>query len=185
MVKQNKLKILAWDKSINKCGKAVNTGYIKPSIEFINYLALNNSQNLPLQHGYNTYHVIVDKLNTLPHLMIKETKSLNDKFDMLLQGEIPKNSPEFLTKDQYYALFFDEYATDRPDYVIFPPIIQSEPVTAKPSPPPVYKPPLKKPLLKKNKKHKHKKKHKYNPTGLIITFSMLVLFVLTFGWLVG
>ena len=106
MTIQKHIEILNYDHAKNKCGKKVVVAYCKPTLDFIDYVARNNDQHLPIQYGNKLYHVVVDKLNTIPYPYVHK-KGLETKLDKVTNAQIPQNSPEFLGKEQYYALFFD------------------------------------------------------------------------------
>ena len=103
MTTQNHVDILQYVTAKNKCGKDVKVGYFKPTLTFIDYLSRNSDQHLPVEHDNKTFHVVIDKLNSLSLL-----NNLQSELGELIKNQIPKNSPEFLGKEQYYAMFFDE-----------------------------------------------------------------------------
>ena len=182
MVKQKKIKIEIFDNAENKCGNIVSTGYFIPTLDFIDYLSKNNNQHLPIQFEKNNHHVVITKLNTYPYKLIK-LNTLKNKVDKITNNQIPKNSPEFLNKNQYYGIIFNEKFTlnKLEKFFYFPPknIIQSLPT---PVPVPVPTPP------KLDKKKKHKKRHdstyKTNYVFIILVI-LIIMLTLTFGWTMG
>ena len=181
MSKQKHIKIIKYEYSRNKCEKLVLIGYFKPTVDFIDYLLQNNGQHLPIQYDNKVYHVVVDKFNTIPY-KLAEDKILKTKLDKIIEEQIPQNSPEFLGKEQYYALFFEEFFYPKHDAKIyFPPKIKK---LSAPPPPPTPTPPPPPPLGKKHRRKKKPKKIDVNYTPIAILVTSLIL-AFAFGWVVG
>ena len=127
MTIQKSIEIINHDSARNKCGKLALVIYFKPTVDFIDYLSQNNDQHLPIQYDNKVYYVVVDKLNTIPYILVKD-KILKTKLGKITREQIPQNAPEFLGKKQYYALFFKEHFHPQSDAKIyFPPLIKPRP----------------------------------------------------------
>ena len=70
MTIQKSIEIINHDSARNKCGKLALVIYFKPTVDFIDYLSQNNDQHLPIQYDNKVYYVVVDKLNTIPYILI-------------------------------------------------------------------------------------------------------------------
>ena len=175
------IEILKFGHDENKCGEKVHVGYFKSNLQFLNYLAKNNDQHLPMSYKGNTHHVVVDKVNSYKNLGANLDKNL----DSLIKNQIPKNSPEFLKQEQYYAMFFNKNLKPNKNMKLtFPPPLAKPPLAK----PPLGKPPLGKPppLLNKKEKRKKKRKEKHESNLLhIIVFITLILLALALGWFMG
>jgi hypothetical protein len=179
------IEILHFDHDENKYGEKVHVGYFKSNLKFLNYLAKNNDQHLPMSYQGSIYHVVVDKVNSYKNLDKNLNKNLDKNLDSLIKNQIPKNSPEFLKQEQYYAMFFGKnFKPTKNMKLTFPPppVLGHE----EPPKPPLGKPPKPPPLLNKKGKRKKKRKEKRESNLLhIVVFIALILLALALGWFMG